>query len=116
MTPEECEKRAWPHNQRCRYTHGFHCEDCDTFFPRESPTYRRHEEISSLEMVIHNIGCDYGKAKEPKPPEIEAFYDRTRHKAVMMLTDAEVEALIDELMTFIHAHGKNADSATLTLH
>lgn len=32
MTREQCEAGAWPHNHRCRFTSGFYCEDCGTWF------------------------------------------------------------------------------------
>jgi len=116
MTSKECEQQEWPHSRQCRYTDGFFCYDCNTFFPAASPTYRRHEEIGTLNMVIHNIGAACHREKKPRPPEINVFHDRAEHKAVLAMTDEEVEALIADQLVFIHAQGETADSATVVLH
>ena len=47
------------HNQRTRYTNGFQCNDkCGQWFPKDSPTYRKGEYMSSLWMYLHNVGID----------------------------------------------------------
>ena len=33
MTRDACEARSYPHNQRCRFTTGFYCEDCSAWIP-----------------------------------------------------------------------------------
>jgi hypothetical protein len=55
LTIDECRNQKYPHNQRCRYTHGFQCDDCGTFIHKDSEEYLRTEELNSYDMSIHNI-------------------------------------------------------------
>lgn len=43
------------HNQRTRYTHGFYCEECNTFFAKDSAVYRQYELLPLLYIGLHNI-------------------------------------------------------------
>jgi hypothetical protein len=43
------------HNQRTRYADGYYCEDCDTFFHKDSAEYRKTEYMETLWMTLHNI-------------------------------------------------------------
>jgi len=52
------------HKARIRYTHGFYCEDCNTFFDKDSPTYRADALLSSIWMVLHNINAESHRAKK----------------------------------------------------
>ena len=64
-------KIACIHNARCRYLHGYYCEDCDTFFHKDSDTYRSDELLQSIWMVLHNINVDLSRAGKEK--DIEAY-------------------------------------------
>lgn len=89
------------HNQICRYTHGFHCEDCNTFFPKDSPTYRSSQLLSSIWMVLHNL----------QKPDADAMRDKIgigeKHE--------NYEALIAEAEVIMAKYKVNSDSATFTL-
>jgi hypothetical protein len=106
LNPQFCE-----HNQRCRYTHGFFCEDCGEFFGKDSPTYRSGEYLSTLWMVCHNINASALQAKKPEVPEALAMRDKIgigiRHK--------NYEEIIAEAEALIAAHGTNTESATVLL-
>ena len=88
------------HNNRCRYTHGFYCEDCGTFFPKESPTYRSDEYLAELWMACHNINARALQDNKPAVPEAIAMRDRigTRTK------HTDYELLISEVEAFLMAH------------
>lgn len=99
------------HNQRCRYTDGFYCEDCQEFFPKDSPTYRAGEYLSSLWMACHNINA---KALQAGRPEVtQALF--MRDKIGIGRVHADHESLIAEVEAFLRAHGKNGESATVVL-
>lgn len=99
------------HNRRNRYTHGFYCEDCRTFFPAESQTYRSDELLASIWMVLHNINVRRIRNGEAEDPEARTMKDKigigVRHK--------DYEALIAEAEAIMNKHGVTADSATIVL-
>ena len=43
-----CESNGYAHNNGCMYTHGFFCEDCQTFLPDDEDEYRRYKLPFSL--------------------------------------------------------------------
>lgn len=43
LTTEECRNQKYPHNNRCRFDTGFFCEDCNTFFAKDSEDYIKYE-------------------------------------------------------------------------
>lgn len=99
------------HNKRCRYAHGFFCEDCGTFFPKESATYRSGEYLSSLWMACHNINASALQAGKPEVPEAIEMRDKIgigkRH--------ANYEELIAEAEAMLAKYGSHGEAATLTL-
>lgn len=99
------------HNARCRYTHGFYCEDCSTFFPKESATYRSDELLSSIRMVLNNINVDLVRANKSKDEEIENLMDiigiGKKH--------ANYEELITQSQVLMKKYSKNEKSATMML-
>lgn len=99
------------HNQRCRYTHGFYCEDCKTFFPVDSPTYRSDELLSSIWMVLNNINADRQQKGKPKLSEVEAM----KNKIGIGKKHENYEELIAEAETIMKKYHVTAKSATVTL-
>ena len=98
------------HNQRCSYTHGFYCEDCRTFFDKNSFTYRSSELLTSIGLVMININvdrCRAGKALDAKVLAMEEKLLGTKHD--------DYEALIAEAEIIMSKHGVNSDSATVVL-
>lgn len=65
-----------PHNQRCRYTSGFYCEDCKTFFPKDSPTYRAEELLVTLWCALHNINARSVRGGGPEIADALAMRDK----------------------------------------
>ena len=96
------------HNQKCRYTHGFYCEECGTFFPKESATYRSGEYLSSLWMVLHNINAGSLQSGGEGVPEVIEMRD----KIGIGKSYANYEDLIKEAEAMLAKYGKNVDSAT----
>ena len=99
------------HNHRCRYTHGFYCEDCNKFFPISSPTYRSDELLSTLWMVMHNINADSIQKGGPEIKDALAMRD----KIGINIKHDDYEKLIDEAEVVMKRHGASKDSATLVL-
>jgi len=99
------------HNARCRYTHGFFCEDCNTFFPKDSPTYRSSELLSDIWMVLHNINADLGQSGESHIEEIAELADRIG----IGVKHENYEKLIAEAEKLMAKYGKNSESASFVL-
>ena len=99
------------HNQRCRYTHGFYCEDCHTFFDKNSATYRSGEMLSSIWMVLHNINANSLQAGGPEIAEAVAMRD----KIGIGLHHEKYEALIAAAEEVMARHGVTAKSARVIL-
>lgn len=99
------------HNQRCRYTYGFYCEDCDTFFSKDSTTYRKDELMSNLWGALHNINAERGQNKIAHLKEVHEM----KEKIGIGVMHENYEGLIEESLTILKKHGKDENSATLTL-
>jgi len=104
--PERCR-----HNARCRYTHGFFCEDCCTFFGKDSPTYRSDELLSTLWCVMHNINTESLRGGGGEVVEALAMRDRIG----IGRKHADYESLVSEAEALMAKYGVTADSATVTL-
>jgi hypothetical protein len=100
------------HNHRCRYTTGFFCEDCHTFFDKDSPTYRSGEYLSELWMACHNINARALQAHQPERKDALAMRDRIG----IGLVHPDYEALIAEVEAFLTQNNTSPDSATLVLN
>ncbi len=97
----KCVNSGYYHNQGTRYTHGFHCEDCDTFFPKESEEYIRTKEFFLFEFWIHNIGVHYGRLNIKKPKELrdlEREYKRLNNIGCYKITLSEISEIGDRIM------------------
>lgn len=99
------------HNDRMRYTDGFHCMDCGTFFSKDSPTYRSGELLSDLWMALSNINADRCQRGLPIYPEVAHM----KEKIGIGKKHTDYEAIITEAEEILHKHGKNSNSAILTL-
>lgn len=99
------------HNQRCRYGHGFFCEDCGTFFPKASPTYRGGELLCTLWMVLHNINA---RSLRGGGAIIEDALS-VRNKIGIGKRHEDCEALIAEAEIIMAKYGVTANSASVVL-
>jgi hypothetical protein len=107
------------HNQRCRYTTGFFCEECKTFVKMGSDEYFMFEGFDSWWMVIHNIWCrlSKGEVKEIAGGDTQValvLRDRIGVGAKGRSLN-ELRALESEAAAFAKKYGDNAESATCVL-
>lgn len=99
------------HNQRCRYTHGFYCEDCKTFFPKDSPTYRSGELLKSIWSVLHNINAERIQVGDPEIAEVLTM----KNKIGIGKKHDDYEALIAEAEIIMKKYGVTSDSSSVTI-
>ena len=99
------------HNHRCRYTHGFLCEDCHTFFPKESATYRSGELLSDLSCVFWNLNVDACRKGLPKRQDCLDMCDRLNQ----LQPGGDHEALIADAELLLAKYGAKATDATVEL-
>lgn len=99
------------HNDRTRYTTGFHCNDCNTFFSKNSPTYRSDELLSTIWMVLWNINVERRRAKQDISSKITTMLD----KIGIGIKHNNYEELITEATFIMNRFGKNSESANITL-
>lgn len=104
-------KNECRHNARCRYTDGFFCEDCGTWFSKDSPTYRNGELLSDIWMVLHNINAELGQAGKEYIEEITKLTDRIG----IGIKHENYEELIAEAEKLMSKYGKNSESASFVL-
>lgn len=64
------------HENQCLYTHDFFCEDCGSFFPKDSATYRRHVHLTDLRLECHNVSARSWQASKVIVPEALALADK----------------------------------------
>ena len=95
------------HNRRCRYTNGFYCEDCYTFFKKDSPTYRSSELLSSIQMVLHNINT----RRKNKDEEVL----KLKNEIGIGIEHENYEDLISRAEVLMRKHNCNAGSATIAI-
>lgn len=95
------------HNQRCRYTTGFLCEDCGEFFDKDSPTYRSDELLADIWMVLHNVWVNDDSALDALAMRDEIGIGKDH--------SADYEDLIERAEVIMSKYGKTRDSATITL-
>jgi hypothetical protein len=104
------------HNQRCRYTHGFYCEECHQFFPLDSPTYRSGEMLENIGLVLWNLNVKQYREGLPPFDDCKAFLakmDANRIEGEYRYRDPEI--LIAEAEAIMKSHGATAKDATLTI-
>lgn len=106
LTPFECSHREWPHNHRCRYSNGFYCEDCKTFYDENSHDYICSEMLSSCWMGIHNCTVDYVCAeKEDETPlelvRLKEDCEKLQELGMFKVNPAEVIAIRDKIRVIV---------------
>lgn len=106
INKDKCERNGFPHNRRARYPHGFFCEDCCTFFPFDSDTYRRYEYTDTLYMVVWNIGIEHN---------VNVVKLCKRLNKASKLSQDKLNRLINETLMFIALSGETDKSATIVL-
>lgn len=104
-----CSTRGHEHNQRIRYKSGFFCEDCWTWFSRDSDTFRRCELPSRLWCVVHNIGARASRAGEDMP-DVKEICDGLNQE-----NEIARESWIVRAEHFIRLHGQDEHSASIEL-
>lgn len=104
MTFEECETQEYPHNHRCRFIHGFFCNDCGTFFPKDRQTFMRYEYMFTLWGVLHTIQTECLRNGEPCPEPVAGLCQA--FDGVPNLSGEELDKLAVEALAFIRSHGK----------
>lgn len=109
------------HNARCRYTEGFLCEDCNTFFGVSTPTYRSTELLSNLSLVLHNINVDLSRKGLPLDDDVKSLCDELCACSCWGVDtpggfDVDYEALIEKAVALAVKYGKNSKSATVVIN
>jgi hypothetical protein len=97
LTLEECRKQEYPHNQRCRYTTGYKCDDCNNFFDKDSEEYLRTEALSSYDMSIHNIGVYFHREKTELPQDmidLRNQFDELKKQNCYEVSMEEIQSMI----------------------
>ena len=99
------------HNQRTRYTDGFFCKDCSTFFGNDSPTYRSGELMSDLWMVLNNINVGLSRGGQERDPEVSAMIDEIG----ICVAHENYEEIITKAEKIMNKYQKDSNSASITL-
>lgn len=100
------------HNERSRYTHGFYCRECCTFFGKETPTYRSGELLSSIWMVLNNINVDLFREGKQRDVEVTELKDWI---GIGKKHPEDYEEIIKESERIMFKYDRNSDSASITL-
>ena len=108
---KEKPKLKCSHNQRCRYTTGFYCEDCGMFFSKGSRTYRSGEKLSDIHMVLHNIRAD--SIRNGQKPDIDV--QQMMDKIGIGIKHENYEELIFDSESILKRYNKDSDSSSLTI-
>ena len=98
-------KVACKHKARTRYTHGFFCDDCNTFFGSDTSTYRSSELLNLLHMVCHNLNVKHNSA------ELLAMGD----KIGLGVEHGNFEELIAETEKLLERYNASSADATIVL-
>ena len=99
------------HNVRCRYTDGFYCKDCGTFFSKDSATFRSDELLSSIWMVLHNINAERCRDGLVPLGDVADLKDEIG----IGKSHANYEDIIRRAELVMTKYGKNSGSASVTL-
>ena len=99
------------HNERTRYTHGYYCRNCATFFDKGSPTYRSGELLSSIWCVLNNINVDLFRSGKEKDSEVSDMMDEIG----IGIIHKNYEHVIAKAEAIMSKYQKNSNSAKITL-
>lgn len=97
LTLENCRKQKYPHNQRCRYSNGYHCDDCNNFFDKDSEEYLRTEGLDSYYLSIYNITACFHREKEELPQDVVDLsdqFDALKKQNCYKIPTSEIESMI----------------------
>jgi hypothetical protein len=100
------------HNARYRWTTGFQCEDCNTWFAKDSPTYRSGELLSSIWMVLNNLNVDSRRAGGSL---LDDDADALQTRIGIGKKHENYEELIAEAEVIMARHTLTSDSASMGL-
>lgn len=107
----KCETNGYKHNSRCRYTHGYLCEDCYRFIPKGSLEFFVTEEITSIWMVLRR-----GESEINLTKELEELKDLVYHtnRYLRELNKQELESERDRIYGLLRKHNlKSSDCAII---
>ena len=107
LTLKECRQRKYPHNQRCRYKNGFHCDDCDNFFGDDTEEYLRTQQMGDYSIDIWNIGVYFHRAKIKKPQsykQLKVDFDALRKHNCYDITIDEIHDMANRINDFKIKH------------
>lgn len=99
------------HNDRWRYDTGFYCNDCETFFSKDSPTYRKSEYLSTLWMVLHNINVDIFRSGKGKSKVVTNM----KNEIGIGKNHKNYEDIISRAETIIKLYKSTPESANIIL-
>ena len=99
------------HNARSRYTHGFYCRDCATFFEKSSAVYRKEELVKSIYMVLNNINAPLLREGRAGHKDVADM----KEEIGIGKTHENYEDIIFRAEKIMSKHGMCADSAKITL-
>lgn len=100
------------HNARIRYTSGFYCEDCKTFFGKDTPTYRKDELLDSIWMVLNNINANRYRAGLEPHKDVADMKERI---GIYKDHSHDYEEIIAESEVIVRKYGNTFESADFVL-
>lgn len=106
-------KRKHPHNARCRYTHGYKCEDCGEFIKSGTLEYFMTESISGIWMTLNNRHI-----KHELPKDVKELMDKiwtSDDDFIYNLTETEAEEFRIDTYAILAKHGIIDDESSITL-
>ena len=99
------------HNSISRFTHGFFCLDCDTFFSKYSSVYMKTEMMSDIWMTLWNINVDLRRSGKKIDKKICSMLDKI---GIGKNHDKDYRKIICESNKLMNKYNKNSDSSTVT--
>ena len=100
---------ACDHNQRTRFTAGFYCEDCKTFFAACTAEYRSSELLFSIRLTLHNLNVERHRNGLTPLPDISAMAEKLKHAS------DDYESLVAEAEAVMQRYGVNSDSSMVVI-
>lgn len=101
------------HNARCRYTHGYICEDCGSFINKDTLEYFMTEGCSDIWMALHNRNTKTEISNELKDLmyKLQSF----DNNYLSTLTKREAEKFKNETYKILLRYNILDTEATVTL-
>jgi len=101
------------HNARCRYTHGYQCEDCNRFIKKDTLEYFMTEGYSDIWMALHNRGTKGVLHNDLNALKIKLATFNNDY--IKTLTEKEAEIFMTETYGMLSIHNVLDTEATVTL-